>query len=87
MGRRLVHQGVPGDCAAASGQQNSGDDLAWMAKDERHRALAGADLLRFGPDGGFPPNRGGQHEIIVRSSGKSFTQGGSSCLQNKSIMV
>ncbi len=87
MGRGLLHQGVPGNHAAAAGQQDGGNDLARMPEDERQGALAGADLLRFGPDGRFPPNRRGQHEIVIRSGGKSFTQGGSSRLQNKNIMV
>jgi hypothetical protein len=87
MGRALLHQGIPGDHAAAAGQQDGGNDLARVPEDEGQGALAGADLLRFGPDGGFPPNRRGQYEIVIGSGGKSFTQGGSSRLQNKNIMV
>jgi hypothetical protein len=82
MAAALKRQRIPGDRAAAAGQEQGGDDLAWMAEDESGRPLGdpglalrlrGTPLRR--PCRRFAPHHGGQVEVIIGLVGKSVTQG------------
>ena len=82
MAAALQRQGVPGDGAPASGQEQGSEDLSGMAEDEGGRPLGRArPALRLG--GTFlhrscrrlAPHHGGKVQIVIGLVGESFTQG------------